>query len=180
MRYEIGALIVALTLAGCASSATPAPSPSTVTRTATPKPVPTSIEAPQPWPAPDDQLTPGAVVKCTLPRDPSERDVTLATKKAVAAAYRYEGPWDLADVEFDHRIPFSLCGANDARNIWPEPADGIRQAGFVHNRKDRLEKVIADRVRSKKMTLAEGQQVFRGDWRLAYCHYVLAEPVCAS
>jgi hypothetical protein len=124
------------------------------------------------WPAPDNRLTPGDVVACTTPRDPAERrEVTLALKRRVAAAYGYTGPWML--VEFDHRIPFSLCGSNDRDNLWPEPADGYTHGAFIHNRKDELEQAITDALASGRIrTLGEAQQVFRGDWRKAWCVWV--------
>jgi hypothetical protein len=125
------------------------------------------------WPAPVDALTPGLVSDhCTYPRDVSERDVTVQTKRAAAQRYNYTGPPGLEYVEYDHRIPFSLCGANTVANIWPEPVDGVRTSTFVHNHKDQLEAYAARQVRYKKWTLAYAQGVFEGDWRLAWCQYL--------
>jgi hypothetical protein len=130
------------------------------------------------WPVPRNDLTPGAIAPgCTYPRPKTERDVTAATKDEVAAWYHYHGPAGLAHVEYDHRVPFSLCGGNGPANIWPEPYDGAPTSRYIHNRKDQLEEVIATKVRYHKMTLAQGQAVFLGDWPLAWCKYVHAAGV---
>lgn len=125
------------------------------------------------WPSPNNSLTPGAVTpRCTYPRDPDERDVTQKTKRTVKRWYRYNGPSGLEHVEYDHRIPFSLCGSNGPENIWPQPADDVDQSAFVHNHKDELEAYVARQVRSGRWTLKRAQDVFRGDWRDAWCDYI--------
>jgi hypothetical protein len=172
-------LAAALILTGCASTThvtLTEPPPITATATASTIILPTASAAAS-WPAPNDRLSPGAVVACTLPRPASERDVPAKEKAQVAAAYRYTGPRGIAALEFDHRIPFALCGANSAANIWPEPYDGAPTSAFVHNRKDQLEAVIARMVRAGQLTLAQAQDVFRGDWRRAWCRYVHAAGV---
>ena len=161
------ALLCALLLAGCAVGQS------------TPTSTPTASVAAS-WPAPDDRLTPGAVVACTLPRPPSQRDVPAAEKRAVAAAYHYTGPGGIAYVEYDHRVPFALCGANDARNIWPEPYDGANRSAYVWNFKDQLEAAVIRAVRSGRLTLAQGQAVFMGDWRTAWCKWVHTAGVVCS
>jgi hypothetical protein len=124
------------------------------------------------WPVPDDTLTPGAVKPgCTYPV-PAGRNVTSTTRAQVFAVYHYTGPTDLAHVELDHRVPHSLCGTDDARNLWPEPYDGAPVSTYVHNMKDRLEALIASKVRYGSMTLAAAQALFEGDWRKAFCTYV--------
>lgn len=121
------------------------------------------------WPVPDDTLTPGwIVVGCTYPVT-ADRAVDDALRRRVRDEYHYIGPTDLASVEIDHRVPHALCGADDIRNLWPEPADGVTQSGFTHNRKDDLERVIAGNVRFGKMSLQAAQQVFLGDWRVGWC-----------
>jgi hypothetical protein len=130
------------------------------------------------WPTPRNDLTPGAVTPgCTYPRPKTERDVTAATRRHVLAAYHYTGPTDITHVELDHRVPFSLCGSNGALNLWPETVDGVTQSEYVHNRKDELELAIASKVRHGKMTLAQAQAIFLGDWRDAWCRYVHAARV---
>lgn len=129
------------------------------------------------WPVPNQTLTPGAIVPgCTYPRPArSPNEVTNAERQAIATTYHYTGRTGLTYVEYDHRIPYSLCGLGGVgltKNIWPEPADGIKQTTFVHNRKDQLEDIIASLVRNHSMTLVQGQAIFTGDWRLAWCKYV--------
>lgn len=132
------------------------------------------------WPTPNASLTPGAAVDCTLPRPKDQRDVTAATKDAVRRAYHYTGPPGISNLEFDHRIPFALCGSNDARNIWPEPYDGAPTSTYVHNRKDQLEGVVVRLVYNRKLTLLQAQDLFRGDWRVAWCIYVHSPDVNCS
>lgn len=160
--------LTGLALVACSSTVgtySPAPSPATT-------PAPTGQVAVQ-WPAPDDHLTPGAVTPgCTYPRPKSQRDVTAATKRRVEAEYGYTGPTDIGHIEIDHRVPFFLCGSNEPENLWVEPYDGVRQSTYVHNYKDQLESVIARRVEHHLMSLHDAQQVFYGDWRLAWCRYV--------
>lgn len=106
---------------------------------------------------------------CTYPRPTSQRLVTRETRDAVRSAYKYSGPAGLAHVEYDHRVPFSLCGGNDAANIWPEAADGTQQSQYVHNHKDELENYAAAQVRAGHWTLEHAQQLFLRDWRRAWC-----------
>jgi hypothetical protein len=162
-------LLAACTSGGVVTIASPPTVTVTTTPRVTPRTVPPGVAA---WPAPNQRLTPGAVVTCTMPRPQSERVVPQSEKDAVAAAYGYTGRRGLRYVEFDHRVPFALCGANDARNIWPEPADGIAQTGFVHNRKDQLEAAVIRAVYAHRLTLAQGQAVFYDDWRKAWCVWV--------
>jgi hypothetical protein len=155
-----------------------APSGSVTATAAQPVPPRTVLVEAASWPAPNRTFTPGKVVAdCTYPRDPKQRDVTAQTRFLVMQAYGYHGPTDLQHVGLDHLVPFSLCGANSADNLWPEVADGVKQSTYIHNRKDQLEDAIASKVRYHRMTLAEGQAVFQGDWRAAWCHYVHAADV---
>jgi len=174
------AVMIAVVLGGCTLPARTLDGPKTApARSAAP-----SVQARLPattvdprvamtWPVPDDTDTPGLVTPgCTYPRDDDERQVTASTKRAAAKRYNYTGP--SSQVEYDHRVPFSLCGANTVANIWPEPEDGVDQSAFVANRKDQLEAFAARQVRYKRWTLAHAQAVFLGDWRVAWCqnlHY---------
>jgi hypothetical protein len=98
--------------------------------------------------------------------------VTATTRAAALARYHYTGPFGLAYVELDHRVPFFLCGANTVANLWPEPYDGVRVSTFVHNRKDQLEATTARLVRAGTITQAQAVALFLGDWRVAWCHLV--------
>lgn len=124
------------------------------------------------WPVPDDALTPGAVVpNCTYPVS-AERTVTDAVRKQVRDEYHYTGPVDLAHLEIDHRVPHSICGSDDIKNLWAEVTDGVKEGGFTWNHKDDLERVVATRVRLHQITLAVAQKLFLGDWRVSWCNMV--------
>jgi hypothetical protein len=171
VRWAVLAVVVALT--GCTAAGpqprTAAPSPAPTVATATP----TAAVVATTWPVPDDSLTPGAVTPgCTYPRPTSERAVTTTTKTTVAREYGYTGPAGLDHVEYDHRIPFSLCGSNGSANIWPESYDGVNQSTYTHNFKDELEAYAARQVRYHHWTLTYAQNVFRGDWRAGWCVYL--------
>jgi hypothetical protein len=113
--------------------------------------------------------------------------VSSGTRRVVLALYHHTvQPGE----ELDHRVPFSLCGADTYAcggpssckaaedNLWPEPYDGVKVRPYVENYKDILESKIAERVRLHKMSLADGQAVFLGDWRTGYCQWVDPSP-CA-
>lgn len=130
-----------------------------------------NVASPLNWPVPDDKLTPGSITPgCTYPRPSSQRSVLTSTKNAAAKAYNFTG--DSATVEYDHRIPFSLCGSNSLKNIWPEQYDGAPESMFIHNYKDQLELYAATEVRYHKWTLKFAQDQFKGDWRVAWCTYI--------
>ena len=67
--------------------------------------------------------------------------------------------------EEDHRVPLE-CGGNpkDPENLWPQPWRGARNARM----KDHLENVENDAVCARKITLAECQAVFLGDFWAEY------------
>lgn len=105
-------------------------------------------------------------------RPQSERNVTQSEKDQIAAAYGYTGPRGIAYLEFDHRVPFALCGSNLPDNVWPELVDDAPVSMFVHNRKDQLEARMFALIRAGRVGFAQAQQVFLGDWRHAWCVYV--------
>lgn len=171
MRLPFVALAAVLLAAGCQGVPPIAPEPEPVTswESATPA----TGSGVSTWPTPVAALTPGALTPgCTVPRPASQRDVTSATRAAVLSAYHYTGPTGIANVELDHRIPFFLCGANTAANLWPEPYDGAPTSTYVHNRKDQLEAKVATMVHSGALAVPAAQDLFRGDWRVAWCSLV--------
>ncbi|HYR62125.1 MAG TPA: hypothetical protein VET24_05760 [Actinomycetota bacterium] len=63
--------------------------------------------------------------------------------------------------EEDHRVPLEAGGSpTSAMNLWPEPWDGPRGA----HRKDAIENRVHAAICAGRMTLAQGQAVFQGDW----------------
>jgi hypothetical protein len=136
-------------------------------------PIPFDPDVAASWPAPDQSLTPGDVIpSCTYPRPASQRYVSAATRNEAISSYGYVGSTGITHVELDHRVPFSLCGGNDVRNVWPEPYDGVNTSLYVHNRKDQLELFVARQVRDGGFTLTFAQNLFLNDWRAAWCAYV--------
>jgi hypothetical protein len=95
------------------------------------------------------------------------RHVTETMKRQVAAAYGV--PWaDRHQYEFDHFIPRELGGADDVRNLWPEPLTGAHNAHM----KDRLENALHRRVCAGEMSLADAQESIRTDWVASFRLYV--------
>lgn len=125
---------------------------------------------------PDPGLTPGAVKPGVTSRDTCDpgysartrRDLPDRVKDAILRAYGLPAtPAARSAVEFDHRVPLSLGGADWADhpdrpwlNLWPEPWDGPKGA----RAKDRLEFHLYKAVCRGEVTLAEAQAIFRGDW----------------
>ncbi len=75
------------------------------------------------------------------------RHVLKSQKTKVAMAYGLKDP-DWSKVEFDHLIPLCAGGANDSRNIWPQP---ITQALG----KDRVEDEVCRKMAAGTMTQAQ-------------------------
>lgn len=86
-----------------------------------------------------------------------------------ASGYPDQNP---SHYEWDHLIPIEAGGSPTSRlNQWLEyrrPADG-----WGVGVKDRFENEIHKRLCSNRITLAEAQQAFIGDWRHGYKHYIL-------
>lgn len=120
-------------------------------------------------PLPDPRCTPGAV-------DPEVTQATIATticvpgwttrvrpsssqtrpvKSALMAAYGVRG-----GNELDHLVSLELGGANDVRNLWPEP-------GTIPNPKDRVENALHKAVCEHRVTLTAAQQAIAEDWTTA-------------
>jgi hypothetical protein len=129
-------------------------------------PAPVATTGRPPW-LPDPALTPGAIVLvgpetvCKPGYAGQSRGVTEAMKRAVFHAYGI--PPDSTRYEIDHLIPLCLAGSNDVRNLFPQPWDGPCGARV----KDRLEVQVYRDVCAGKLTLQEGQAIFRGDWTRA-------------
>jgi len=81
--------------------------------------------------------------------------------------------------ELDHKVPIEIGGCpNCETNVWLEPwrdpnhhhceFDTLADAAC----KDRLENYVHRQICSGKMTLAQGQALFLGDWTKAYQTYI--------
>lgn len=129
-------------------------------------------------PAPDPVLTPGEVrtgvtraQSCAIKWGTDERAVTSAMRRQVYREYGY--PLGNADPRcpcvVDHRVPRELLGADKLANLWVQTAKNART-------KDRLENLIHRLMCAGKLTLAEAQGVFLGDWREGYHSYFGQDP----
>lgn len=74
--------------------------------------------------------------------------------------------------EEDHRLPLGVGGhPTDRRNLWPEPRSvtGRCELGrYTAECKDQLEDVVHAAICDGRMSLAEGQAIFLGDWIEGY------------
>lgn len=116
---------------------------------------------------PDPTFTPGQARQltrdqvCAIRWGKDRRHVTESMKRQVAAHYRVK--WEnRAKYEFDHLIPRELGGADDIRNLWPQP---LSEA--VH-KKDPLENVLHRRVCAGEISLEFAQEAISSDWFAAY------------
>lgn len=128
---------------------------------------------------PNKKLTPGivnpkvgVVEVCATKWSEDERKVTVSMRKEVFSRYGFSGYDDARCVpdkhgrrcEIDHLISRQLGGADDVRNLWPEPYGGPWNAV----NKDRLENRLRKMVCSGALALKDAQFLIANDWILAY------------
>jgi hypothetical protein len=130
---------------------------------------------------PNAQLTPGVVATnptthrpftaaetCAIRWGLDHRHVTLGMKKTVFAAYGI--PWAKHSLyEVDHLISRELGGADDVKNLFPEPWHALvddREMGA--HQKDRLENAAHRAICAGTLSLAEAQRRIRTDWTALY------------
>ena len=70
--------------------------------------------------------------------------------------------------ELDHFVPLELGGANDVRNLWPEPSD--EPGHGVANTKDKVENHLNAAVCRGQVPLGAAQQAIAADWTTAEQH----------
>lgn len=125
---------------------------------------------------PNRELTPGVVRSepidvCAVKWGKDVRHVTSAMKRQVFESYgiKCRPFWSDAKqrcgvYEIDHFISRELAGADDVRNLWPQPFVGRWNAKM----KDRLENRLHAEVCAGTITLQEAQAEIVADWRLAW------------
>lgn len=139
---------------------------------------------------PDKTKTPGLTVHLTKAqicstkwqrargeRDAGERRVTAAMKRRVFLAYgiscaptvKKGGPPRCSDWEIDHLVPRSLGGADDEKNLFPQPMRGQWNALM----KDRLERRLHVEVCSGRVKLEDAQRLIAKDWTALYTRYFI-------
>jgi hypothetical protein len=79
------------------------------------------------------------------------------------------------DFEIDHLIPLCLGGGDDLSNLWPQPRRSI-EPKWNAEAKDRLERLMCDRVCSGQIDIGTAQEAFSKDWIGAYQKYYQAHP----
>lgn len=127
---------------------------------------------------PNPRLTPGVAdqratiaLVCGTRWGRDRRHVTAAMRRQVFRAYGMTGAKDAAcqpkGCEMDHLIPRELGGADDVRNLWPEPKSGPWNAKL----KDRLENRLRREVCHGGLSLGDAQRAIVKDWPAAYRQY---------
>lgn len=126
---------------------------------------------PQDGARPDRTLTPGATVPVSLETlcagGEPERTVPVRTAYAVFDQYGIRDPKPRA-YELDYLITPALGGADDVRNLWPQPYAGGMWNARV---KDALEDFLRAKVCTGEMDLDEAQREIATDWIAAYKRY---------
>jgi hypothetical protein len=122
----------------------------------------------------DDAITQTMI--CTKGYSKCIRNVSSAVKKAVYKAYGMpDGPrTGLCDTEqgceVDHLISIELGGANDRKNLWPQPYEGLKFNAHV---KDKLENFLHDQVcNAGKLTLKAAQKEISTNWVESYKKHI--------
>jgi hypothetical protein len=120
---------------------------------------------------PDPTLTPGAVRTtdvadiCSTPTSglrhwSRERDDRILSEYGLPT-----GPHP--SVEIDHLIPLCLGGADDDKNLWPEPRRSIEKE-WPAELKDDLEHRLCETVCAGELDAREAQRLIAEDWTAAY------------
>ena len=76
-----------------------------------------------------------------------------------------------ADYEIDHLIPLGIGGADDDKNLWPEPRQTVEPT-WSAKRKDQLEWKLRDLVCSGKLGIVTAQHTIADDWTVTWTVYV--------
>jgi hypothetical protein len=127
----------------------------------------------EPGPIPDKQLTPGATLPVTTAEvcraaDTGEtRPIPVSMRQKVFQEYRTPES-RASEYEVDFLITPGLGGADDIRNLWPEPYSATVWNAHV---KDALEDRLHDMVCAGQLDLATAQRDIATDWISAYKKY---------
>src|SRR5580658_2690178 len=127
----------------------------------------------EPGPIPDKQLTPGATLPVTTAEicradDTGEtHPIPVSMRQKVFQEYR-TAESRASEYEVDFLITPGLGGADDIRNLWPEPYSATVWNAHV---KDALEDRLHDMVCAGQLDLATAQRDIATDWISAYKKY---------
>jgi hypothetical protein len=126
---------------------------------------------------PNPNLTPGATqtvalsVVCSSSHEEVVRNVPARVSEAVFREYGISKA-PASDYEVDYLITPGLGGADDIRNLWPEPHNNTVWNSYV---KDQLEDRLHSMVCSGQVSLTAAQQEIAANWISAYKHYFHTE-----
>ncbi len=123
---------------------------------------------------PDPQITPGAIrtgdvgeMCSTSTRElrhwSRERDDRIMLEYGLP-------PGAHPQYEIDHLLPLCLGGADDDRNLWPEPRRSLEPI-WSAERKDELEARACSLACSGQLDVAEAQRAIAEDWTAAYARF---------
>jgi hypothetical protein len=134
---------------------------------------------------PNADVTPGVtrygvtkVDLCPVAHTPALRNVSEAEKHRVYQHYglvgNHSGYCDVTEgCEVDHLISLEVGGANDVKNLWPQPYSGTPWNAHV---KDKLENKLHALVCAGTITLSDAQTAISTDWIAAYKKYIGSAP----
>jgi hypothetical protein len=103
---------------------------------------------------------------CTPGYTSSVRPPASQTNPLKSSTEHAYGLSDDPRIEYDHLVALELGGANDVRNLWPEPPTSPTQKSTA-NAKDAVENVLHDQVCAGHVTLAEAQRRIATNWTTA-------------
>ena len=103
---------------------------------------------------------------CTPGYSKCIRNVNTTVKRSVYASYGLDGNHtgycdSKQGCEIDHLISLELGGANDEKNLWPQPYQGEAMNAHV---KDQLENWLHHAVCTGQMALKDAQQEISSNW----------------
>jgi anti-sigma factor RsiW len=124
-------------------------------------------------PLPNPSLTPGVTKSvvmsgiCSAPEEEVDVPVTGNLQERVFQEYGISGT-SASDYEVDYLISPGLGGADNIRNLWPEPRFDVAWNSFV---KDQLENYLHHEVCVGRVKLSVAQREISGNWIAAYKKY---------
>lgn len=133
----------------------------------------TEMIAIEPWAVPNRSLTPGATRRvtlnevCSMPHEEVVREVPALMRQQVFEEYGIVNA-RAEDYEIDYLITPGLGGADDIRNLWPEPYTSTAWNAHV---KDALEERLHEMVCAGQLDLSTAQRDIATDWVAAYKKY---------
>jgi hypothetical protein len=122
---------------------------------------------------PDATLTPGVTVEvtreelCVRGYAGKSRNVTQSMKDKAYELYgiKHHKP---GEYEIDHLISLELGGANDIKNLWPQPYHGEWNAHMKDKLENRMHKLVCE----GQITMKQAQEEISQDWVEAYEKYI--------